>query len=114
MEGMIDRFLKNRVQHIIDNHISIMLLGPRQTGKTTFVKELFKNLSYLEYNFMKSRLRQRFERDPSLIIDEIEAADKTFIFIDEVQKVPEVLDNIQILIDGGKKYLLLPDLLPAN
>jgi len=107
MEDMIDRFLKKRVQDIIDNHISIMLLGPRQTGKTTFVKELFKDLSYLEYNFMKSRLRQRFERDPSLIIDEIDGTDKTFIFIDEVQKVPEVLDNIQILIDGKEKIFAI-------
>jgi predicted AAA+ superfamily ATPase len=107
MEDMIDRFLKKRVQHIIDNRISIMLLGPRQTGKTTFVKELFKDLPHLEYNFMKSRLRQRFERDPSLIIDEIDGADKTFIFIDEVQKVPEVLDNIQILIDGKEKIFAI-------
>jgi predicted AAA+ superfamily ATPase len=101
MDAMIKRFLEKRVRSIIDNNLSIMLLGPRQTGKTTFIKELFKEVDYIEYNFMKSRERRRLERDPSLIIDEIEGTDNTFIFIDEVQKVPEVLDNIQVLADQG-------------
>lgn len=104
---MIERFLKKRARQIIDNGISILLLGPRQAGKTTFVKELFKDLSYHEYNFMESRVRQRFERTPSLIIDEIEAGDKPVIFVDEVQKVPEVLDNIQVLIDKYKKVFAI-------
>ncbi|MCP5048260.1 MAG: ATP-binding protein [bacterium] len=98
---MINRFLKKRVQTIIDNGISLLILGPRQAGKTTFIKELFKDLDYLEYNFMESRVRRRLERDPSLIIDEVEASGKSFVFVDEVQKVPEVLDNIQILMDRG-------------
>jgi predicted AAA+ superfamily ATPase len=103
MVDMIERFLKKRVQDILDNRISIMLLGPRQTGKTTFIKALLDDTDYLEYNFMESRVRRRFERNPSLIIDEIEGAGKSIIFIDEVQKVPEVLDNIQILIDEQKR-----------
>jgi predicted AAA+ superfamily ATPase len=103
MDGMIGRNLKKRVLDIIDNRISIMLLGPRQTGKTTFIKALLEGMDYLEYNFMESRVRRRFEREPSLILDEIEGTGKSIIFIDEVQKVPEVLDNIQILIDGQKK-----------
>jgi predicted AAA+ superfamily ATPase len=99
MVRMIKRFLKKRVQDVINNQVSLLLLGPRQAGKTTFIKMLFKDVDYLEYNFMESRVRRRFERDPSLIIDEIEGVDKTFIFIDEVQKVPEVMDNIQIIMD---------------
>ncbi|MCP5105199.1 MAG: ATP-binding protein [bacterium] len=107
MDDMIDRLLKKRVLQVIDNGISVLLLGPRQAGKTTFIKELFKDLDYLEYNFMESRVRRRFERNPSLVIDEIEGAGKTFIFVDEVQKVPEVLDNIQVLIDGQKKIFAI-------
>lgn len=107
MEGMIERVLKKRAQQIIENSISILLLGPRQAGKTTFIKELFKDMDYLEYNFMESRVRQRFERTPSLIIDEIEAGNKPVIFVDEVQKVPEVLDNIQILIDRHRKVFAI-------
>jgi predicted AAA+ superfamily ATPase len=108
MVDMIDRLLKKRVQPIIDNGISILLLGPRQTGKTTFIKELlFRDVDYLGYNFMESRVRRRFERTPSLIIDEIEGVNKTFIFVDEVQKVPEILDNIQVLADSQKRIFAI-------
>jgi len=107
MEDMIDRILKKRVRHILDNRISILLLGPRQVGKTTFIKELFKDLDYLEYNFMESRVRRRFEREPSSIIDEIEGSGKSIIFIDEVQKIPEVLDNIQVLMDREKRVFAI-------
>lgn len=104
---MIKRFLESKVRDIIGNNLSIMLLGPRQTGKTTFIKELFKDVDYIEYNFMKSRERRRLERDPSLIIDEIEGVDNTFVFIDEVQKVPEILDNIQVLVDQGSRVFAI-------
>ncbi|MCK4765453.1 MAG: ATP-binding protein [Candidatus Aminicenantes bacterium] len=104
---MITRFLKKRVQDIFNDHISILLLGPRQSGKTTFVNDLLKDVEHLSYNFMKSRERQRFERDPSLLIDEIAGGDKTFIFVDEVQKVPQILDNIQVLIDSEEKIFVI-------
>jgi predicted AAA+ superfamily ATPase len=107
MVGMIDRLLKKRVQAVIDNRISILLLGPRQTGKTTFVHTLLEGRDFLAYNFMESRVRRRFEDDPSLIIDEIEGVDKGFIFVDEVQKVPEVLDNIQVLMDGEARIFMI-------
>lgn len=107
MEGMIKRFLKPKVQDILDNNLSIILLGPRQTGKTTFIKELFKGVDYIEYNFMNSRERRRLEQDPSLIIDEIEGVDNKFVFIDEVQKVPEILDNIQVLTDRGNRVFAI-------
>ncbi|HLP61977.1 MAG TPA: ATP-binding protein [Candidatus Deferrimicrobium sp.] len=104
---MITRFLNKRVKDIIDNQVSFLVLGPRQTGKTTFIKALFQDTDYLEYNFMESRVRRRFEQDPSLIIDEIEGGNKRFIFIDEVQKVPEVLDNIQVIIDRGNRIIAI-------
>jgi len=50
--------------------------------------------------------RLKFERNPSHIKDEILSAKEKYIFIDEVQKIPELLDIVQILIDK-KKYLPL-------
>ncbi len=107
MVCMIKRLLNPAVLKIIEKGLSVLILGPRQTGKTTLIKEILADFDYLEYNFMNTRERKRLERDPALIIDEISGSGKKFIFIDEIQKVPELLDNIQIVMDNEKKIFLI-------
>jgi uncharacterized protein len=107
MDDMYERILKRRLADSLKNGMSFFLLGPRQTGKTTIVGEVLRSLSHVDWNLMETRERQKFEKDPSLIIQEVEAAPADFHFIDEVQKVPELLDNIQILIDEKKKIFAL-------
>jgi predicted AAA+ superfamily ATPase len=80
---------------------SVLLLGARQTGKTTLINRL---LSDRIISFIQPAIRQRYEQNPNLLIGEIEALaeDKGYcplVIIDEVQKVPEILDAIQDLID---------------
>ena len=81
---------------------SLLLLGPRQCGKTTLIEKYFK--ADISISFLRSELRQRYEQSPDLLIHEIEAEIKTsqkipLVFIDEVQKVPQIMDAIQYLID---------------
>jgi len=99
MEGMIARILKPLLEEALKNRTSIFLLGPRQTGKTTIVSDVFRSIPHLALNLMETRERLKFERDPSLIIREAEAAGTDFVFIDEVQKIPDLLDNAQVMID---------------
>ncbi len=82
---------------------SVLLLGPRQTGKTTLVRLLGEDL-YL--NFMDAQLRQNYERTPGALISEVKAiatrlSRKPLIILDEIQKIPDVMDAIQVLIDEG-------------
>lgn len=55
--------------------------------------------------------RQEYERDPGLLVRRGRAARAskagTLVFIDEVQKVPELLDAAQLLIDGKKAAFVL-------
>lgn len=82
------------------------MLGPRQTGKTTLIKTLTPDL-YLNLSLIQER--HRFERNPDLIVKEIESLSgkKPTVVIDEIQKVPAILDPIQTLIDDGRAIFVL-------
>ena len=80
---------------------SILLLGPRQTGKTTLIKHIATDR---QFNLANLRDRLRYEKEPLALISEIEALahqKKTppLIIIDEIQKIPLLLDAAQDLID---------------
>ena len=98
---MVKRFLDAQFQSLVLKGKSILLLGPRQTGKTTMIKALQSSL-YL--NLAKTTERRRFELNPDLIIKEVDALEiqKPIVVIDEIQKVPSIMDPIQTLIDDKK------------
>lgn len=81
---------------------SILLLGPRQTGKTTLIADVGADLAV---SLASPAVRQRYERDPSVLAQEIAALRPPggrgvpLVTIDEVQKVPALLDVGQDLID---------------
>jgi uncharacterized protein len=96
----IIRNLQETLNDAISRGKSILLLGPRQTGKTTLIGQLTPELSV---SLIQPRTRLRYERDPSTLADEIEALATTgkipLVVIDEVQKVPLIMDVAQDLID---------------
>lgn len=78
---------------------SAFLLGPRQTGKSTLLRKLFPDALYVdlleadtfrELSAFPETLRQRVEEKHQIIV------------IDEVQKLPQLLDEAQLLIDRNK------------
>lgn len=87
------------------------LWGPRQTGKSTLLKTLFPGA--IIYNLLLSGQYRRFIADPSILRQECEAQglngtnQKYPIIIDEVQKVPELLDEIHWLMENrGLRFIL--------
>jgi len=97
----LDRILKTKIQKILDLGKSILLLGPRQTGKTTLLGCWSADKIFTLVN-LKDRLR--YEKDPSLLSAEIEYLAeqldrKPLIIIDEIQKLPILMDAAQDLID---------------
>ncbi len=106
----IARLLEKEIEREIKRGKSILLLGPRQTGKTTLIKH-FGNDLFL--SLIRPDVRQRYEKNPELLYSEIEALSieqkKTnpLIVIDEVQKVPEILDVVQDIIDNKKASFIL-------
>ena len=88
---------------------SAFLWGARKTGKSTFLKETFANS--LVYDFLKTDLFLAFSKTPALLREQIlaqkEEVLKHPIILDEVQKVPQVLDEIHWLIENKRLRFLL-------
>jgi predicted AAA+ superfamily ATPase len=87
---------------------SILLLGPRQTGKTTLLNRISGDF-YL--SFVRPDTRLRYEKNPGLLTGEVDAiSDKkkqALVLLDEIQKVPEILDVVQDLIDRRTARFIL-------
>lgn len=80
------------------------LWGPRKTGKTYWIKNHLKNVPvidllktnvFAEYSSRPALLRERFGNYDGLVV------------IDEVQKIPSLLDEVHWLIENSKAYFLL-------
>lgn len=76
---------------------SFLLLGPRGTGKTTWLRQRLKRA--LWYNLLLDRELLRLARQPALFRQEVEALPRgSWIVIDEVQKLPSLLNEVHDLI----------------
>ena len=96
----------NRVLKIeLPERQSTFLWGPRKTGKSTFLKKSFPGS--LVYDFLKTDLFLEFSKNPSLLREQLLAQkarnDKAVehpVILDEVQKIPQILDEVHWLIEN--------------
>ncbi len=80
---------------------SAFLWGARKTGKSTYLKEQFPGSLYLD--LLQADEYQAYSRNPERLREEIQARDgPATIIIDEVQKVPLLLDEVHHLIESNK------------
>lgn len=106
---LIKRLLDEKLRKILARQKSILLLGARQTGKTTLIKQYTADL---EITLLVPRIRRQYESDPDRLIREVQQlaqhnAKMPFIIIDEIQKVPTLLDAVQYLIDEKTAQFIL-------
>lgn len=104
------RLLEHKLARTLARGKSALLLGPRQTGKTTFIKAQCQYDLY--YNFLVKGTRLRFEQNPDALIQEVSACKLNkgaipLIVIDEIQKVPDIVDAVQYLIDEKQAQFIL-------
>jgi predicted AAA+ superfamily ATPase len=88
---------------------SCLLLGPRQTGKSTLVRATLPKDAWT-VDLLHHDTFLRFAKDPSQFRREVESRHRRgvrTVFVDEVQKVPELLDEVQSLIDSRKVRFIL-------
>ena len=89
----IPRRLENVIQEATQYFSVISVTGPRQSGKSTMLKHLFPDLP--KYSMKDLHVRAFTEQDPVAFLNQ----HKQGMFIDEVQKVPVLLDYIQGIVD---------------
>jgi len=106
----IKRLIEDRIRYTLNRDKSVLLLGARQTGKTTLTNQFKHDLLV---SFVEPDIRQRYEKSPQLLKGEVEsliaaeASKRPLVILDEVQKVPVILDVVQDLIDRGKANFIL-------
>lgn len=84
---------------------SIFLFGPRGTGKTSWIKSHVPNGIYLD--LLDFSLYNTLLADPSRLINLIPQNFKEWIIIDEVQRIPDLLNEVHRLIQSqGLRFLL--------
>lgn len=79
----------------------MLVLGARQTGKSTLLNHTIAPSQRTFYiNLQDRRLRRKYEVDEGLLVRELTAdGNIDSVFIDEIQKVPGLLDDVQHLYD---------------
>lgn len=105
----MDQTIRRLIHIDLPKGQSAFLWGPRKTGKTTYLKATFPDS--LMYDLLQTDLFLELAKRPFLLREQLLAADprrlKGPIIIDEVQKVPQLLDEIHWLIENKKLRFIL-------
>ncbi|MEI6437329.1 MAG: ATP-binding protein [Candidatus Omnitrophota bacterium] len=83
---------------------SIFLFGPRQTGKSALIRHLL--LEHRIYNLLEHDTFLKLSRTPQLIRQQCTSRDKVIV-IDEIQRLPSLLDEVHLLIEERGIHFLL-------
>lgn len=98
-------YLKRDIEKVIteaSRYFSVVsVTGPRQSGKSTLLKHLFPE--FKRYTLKDVNVREFAEHDPIAFLNQHPEG----MFIDEVQKVPALLDYIQGIVDDHPERRLL-------
>ena len=78
---------------------SIFLLGPRQTGKSTLLRQRYPSARYVD--LLEADTFRELSMFPETLRGRLTEQDR-LVIIDEVQKLPILLDEVQLLIDRNK------------
>ena len=83
---------------------SFFLLGPRGTGKTTWLRSVFPDAVW--FDLLRTQTLLDLSRRPEMFRQQIEARPGgTWVVVDEVQRLPAILNEVQALMtEHGKAY----------
>ncbi len=94
--------IKRILDIVLPNRQSAFLWGPRKTGKSTYLNEKFPHS--IIYNFLQTDLFFEYSKKPALLRERLLArSDEALnypVILDEVQKVPQILDEVHWLIEN--------------
>lgn len=81
------------------------LWGPRQVGKSTLVKQQFPSAAY--YDLLDTELSAELTVRPKQFREEVLALTEKVVIIDEIQKVPTLIDEVHWLLEHTDKHFVL-------
>ncbi len=94
---MISRSILIEANFLLTQFRALCITGPRQSGKTTLGKQLFKGKPYI--NFENPNIQHEAEQNPQQFLNQY----KSGAIFDEVQRVPILFRYLQEMLDNNKK-----------
>ena len=99
----IERKMEAQLKYLSEHFPVVIVTGARQTGKTTMIKHVAREATYVTLDY--PRIRELAKTDPELFLQQYTPP----VIIDEIQYAPELLPYIKIRIDNdrtpGQYYL---------
>ncbi len=93
----IKRSLEDKILQISEDYSCLLLIGPRQVGKTTMLEHLMEGTNRTKVTLDDADNRRLAKNDPELFLELHPAP----VLIDEVQYAPELFSYIKIRVDNG-------------
>ena len=94
---MVDRLAQFSKSH------SFFIFGPRGSGKSTLIKRRYQHKTTLYIDLLNPKVEDQYRTQPELLKQKIEAQPQLKrVIIDEVQKLPKLLDMVHHLIENHK------------
>ncbi|MFA6408647.1 MAG: ATP-binding protein [Gammaproteobacteria bacterium] len=84
---------------------SFFLFGPRGVGKTSWIKENYPDALY--FDLLNDDIYREFLARPVRLSEKIPSDYKDWVIIDEVQKIPDLLNEVHRLIENRKLKFIL-------
>ncbi len=100
---MINRAIQSQLLRLWESYPVVTITGPRQSGKTTLARATFPDFHYVSLE--RPDIRRMAEADANAFLRSYPPP----IIIDEIQRVPQLLSYIQVIVDESGKngqYLL--------
>ncbi len=94
---MVTRSILSEAKQVLTQFRALCITGPRQSGKTTLSKQLFKGRPYV--NFENPAVQHEAELNPEAFLKKY----RTGAVFDEVQRVPHIFRYLQEILDNNTK-----------
>ncbi|MBI2335611.1 MAG: ATP-binding protein [Deltaproteobacteria bacterium] len=88
---------------------SFFIFGARGTGKSTWLEWKFESVPHLYIDLLNLDEEERLAKDPNALLAQVKGLDQKtrWIVIDEIQKLPKLLDVVHLCIEKHKKLFAL-------
>jgi predicted AAA+ superfamily ATPase len=84
---------------------SYLILGARQVGKSTYLKNEYPDAEYID--LLKTDVYFEYQSRPALLRERFAKSDHELIIIDEVQKIPELMNEVHWCIENTNKRFIV-------